>query len=65
MLSLIAILLQSILSCVKKNNTEEYLLSLVMFLLLLKSSRVKTYNTELRIYKSIASLPKSYEKQIP
>ena len=52
-------------SYVEKSNTEGCLLSLVMFLLLLKSSYVKTNNTELWIWKSTASLPKSYEKQTP
>ena len=68
LLSLIVILLQPMSSCVKKEKqqqhpTEGCLLYLVTFLLLLKSSFVKTNNTELWICKSTASLPKSYENQ--
>ena len=49
----------------KSNNTEGCLLSLVMFLLLLKSSCVKANSTDLWICKSTARLPKYYKKQRP
>ena len=49
----------------KTNNTEGCLLSLVMFLLLLKSSCVKANSIDLSICKSTARLPKYYKKQRP
>ena len=64
LLSLIVILLQPMSYYVRKNNSREgCLLHFVMFVLLLKSSCVKTNNTELWVCKSLGSLPKPYEKQ--